>query len=441
MRWAGPSGSRAGRRTAARTRRRRGTGRRAPTRTSPRRRGSRSSGWPDSSSAPRIAPTCPSIIPDGAITSAPALGLRDRDRRVALEGRVVVDLAGVGEQAAVAVVGVLVEAVVGHQHERVADLVAQVAQRDLHHAVGVVGAANRGRPWWSGTPKRITAGHAEVGERVHLLAQALLRVLHDARHRHDRLGRVDALLHEQRRDEVVDARGGLRRPGAAARGCGAAGASAVRGTSRLDGTGQRLASSVRCRAGDRERGEEGGRRGRRWCGRSASASTRRPRPRAVSEVTGPIDTTSGCGSGSGPTTAQKLSTVDDDVNVIASTSPARTRATTRGVGRGRHRAVHRQHVDRVARARRDRRAARRAPARPGRAAPARRAPPASGNASSSDSATKRSGTRSARMPRARERARGAGTDRGDPHAGERAGVEPGGGEAAVEERVARRSPT
>ena len=39
-----------------------------------------------------------------------------------------------------AVVGVLVEAVVGHQHERVADLVAQVAQRDLHDAVGRVGA-------------------------------------------------------------------------------------------------------------------------------------------------------------------------------------------------------------------------------------------------------------------------------------------------------------
>ncbi len=38
------------------------------------------------------------------------------------------------------VVGVLVEAVVGHEHELVADLVAQVAQRDLHDAVGGVGA-------------------------------------------------------------------------------------------------------------------------------------------------------------------------------------------------------------------------------------------------------------------------------------------------------------
>ena len=57
-----------------------------------------------------------------------------------------------------AVVGVLVEAVVGHQHERVADLVAQVAQRDLHDAVGGVGAASRARPSWPGRRTAITAG-------------------------------------------------------------------------------------------------------------------------------------------------------------------------------------------------------------------------------------------------------------------------------------------
>ena len=34
----------------------------------------------------------------------------------------------------------------------------------------------------------------------------------------------------------------------------------------------------------------------------------------------------------GPTASQKLSTVDDDVNVIASTSPARTRARSAGSG-------------------------------------------------------------------------------------------------------------
>ena len=81
---------------------------------------------------------------------------------------------------------------------------------------------------------------------------------------------------------------------------------------------------------------------------AASTSTRRPRARAVSDVAGPIDTTTGCGSGTVPSTSQRLSTVDDDVNVIASTSPARTRASAVGVGLGAHRAVHGEHVDGVA---------------------------------------------------------------------------------------------
>ena len=85
----------------------------------------------------------------------------------------------------------------------VADLVAQDAQRDLHDAVGVVGRRPGGvlRRWDAEEDHR---GDAEVGERPHLLAEALLGVLHDAGHRRDRLGCVDALLHEQRRHEVVD---------------------------------------------------------------------------------------------------------------------------------------------------------------------------------------------------------------------------------------------
>ena len=102
------------------------------------------------------------------------------------------------------VVGVLVEAVVGHQHELVADLVAQVAQRDLHDAVGARRRPTPSASFAARDAEEDHRGHAEVGERPHLLAEALLRVLHDARHRDDRLGRVDALLHEQRRDEVVD---------------------------------------------------------------------------------------------------------------------------------------------------------------------------------------------------------------------------------------------
>ena len=44
------------------------------------------------SSAARIAPTWPSIIPLGAIDVGAGLGLRDRDARVALERGVVVDV-------------------------------------------------------------------------------------------------------------------------------------------------------------------------------------------------------------------------------------------------------------------------------------------------------------------------------------------------------------
>ena len=67
----------------------------------------------------------------------------------------------------------------------------------------------------------------------------------------------------------------------------------------------------------------------------ASASTRRPRARAASEVIGPIDTTVGCGSGSVPTRSQKPVTVDDDVNVIASTSPSRTASSIDSSGSAR----------------------------------------------------------------------------------------------------------
>ena len=107
-----------------------------------------------------------------------------------------------------AVVGVLVEAVVGHEHQRVPHLVAQVAQRDLHDAVGVVGARAAG-VLRGGHAEQDDRGHTEIGQRPHLLAEALLGVLHDAGHRHDRLRRVEAFLHEQRRDQIVDRQPGL----------------------------------------------------------------------------------------------------------------------------------------------------------------------------------------------------------------------------------------
>ena len=55
------------------------------------------------------------------------LRLRDRDAGVPVERRIVVDLAGPREDAAVPVVGVFVETVVGHEDERLA---SQLVERD-----------------------------------------------------------------------------------------------------------------------------------------------------------------------------------------------------------------------------------------------------------------------------------------------------------------------
>ena len=52
-------------------------------------------------------------------------------------------------------------------------------------------------------------GDAELGQLGDLLAEALAGVLDDAGQRDDRLRLVDALAHEQRSDEVIDAEAGL----------------------------------------------------------------------------------------------------------------------------------------------------------------------------------------------------------------------------------------
>ena len=159
--------------------------------------------WPAPSSAARITATWPSIIPLGAITSAPAFAWAIAMLGVPLERGVVVHVAVGADQSAVPVVGVLVEAVVGHEDERVADLVAQLAQRDLHHPVRVVGAGAAG-VLVLGDAEQDHRGDAEARERADLLAEALLGVLEDAGHRTDRLRVADAGLHEERSDEIVD---------------------------------------------------------------------------------------------------------------------------------------------------------------------------------------------------------------------------------------------
>ena len=134
--------------------------------------------------------------------------LRDGDRGVALKGGVVADVAGRREQAAVAVVGVLAHAQVSHDDAGVADLGAQVGQRELGDAHRVVA----GR-----APAVLDRGDAEYDQPAHArgrrlrgrLAQAVPSVLDDAGHRADRLRLGDAFLDEHGQHQFAGAQRGL----------------------------------------------------------------------------------------------------------------------------------------------------------------------------------------------------------------------------------------
>src|SRR5690606_15729912 len=106
------------------------------------------------------------------------------------------------QHTAVAVVGVFVQARVGHQHGVVAQLGTQVAQRDVQDAVGAAG----------GRPDRVMrGGHTEEhqpahpgGDRFHRgLAQRIPGVVHDAGHAGDRPRLGDSLGHAQRQDQLA----------------------------------------------------------------------------------------------------------------------------------------------------------------------------------------------------------------------------------------------
>ncbi len=156
-----------------------------------------------------MAATWPSIIPEGATTWAPAPAWATADLGVALEGEVVVDLAAGVEDPAVAVVGVLVEAQVGDQHQPVAQLVGQPAQGHLDDAVRIAGPAADG-VLGCGHPEEDHGRHAQRRQPVGLLDQGLGGVLDHAGQGRDGLGLVDALPHEQGGDQVG---GGQRRLG------------------------------------------------------------------------------------------------------------------------------------------------------------------------------------------------------------------------------------
>lgn len=116
---------------------------------------------------------------------------------------VVVDPSVGVEDTAVAVVGELVQAQVGHDHEVVADLGAHVPEGDLEDAVGV-GAGGAGGVLLG------VLGHAEEHDpgdpglqRLHGgLPQGVAGVLDDAGHGPDRHGFGDPLAHERGQDQV-----------------------------------------------------------------------------------------------------------------------------------------------------------------------------------------------------------------------------------------------
>ena len=138
----------------------------------------------------------------------PGPGLGERGLGVDLQGGVVVDLTPVVEDAAVAVIGVLVDAQIGDQHEIVTDLGAQVAERHLDDALRVERRTAGGV-----LRRRQTEQHhrpdAETGQLGDLLAEALPAVLDHAGQRPDRLWLADVLANEERGDEIARAHGRL----------------------------------------------------------------------------------------------------------------------------------------------------------------------------------------------------------------------------------------
>ena len=168
----------------------------------------------------------PSIMSLGATTSAPARAWETAARAISSTLESLSTRPSRVEQAAVAVVGVLAEADVGHDEQLGVRLLDR-ARGELDDALVVVGAGALG-VLRSGIPKSRTAGRPSACGVAGLLdgrgdAQAI-----DAGQRGDRLAaglRVD----EQRQDEVGRDAGASRARGRAGPASSAAGAGVWRG--------------------------------------------------------------------------------------------------------------------------------------------------------------------------------------------------------------------
>jgi hypothetical protein len=101
------------------------------------------------------------------------------------------------------VVGVLVDAEVGHENHLVTDLVAQVLQRHLDDAIGVPRLGTDG-VLLPGDPEEDDGRDAEIPQRRDLGAKAGPGVLNDAREGLHGLGFVNALTYEEGCDQIID---------------------------------------------------------------------------------------------------------------------------------------------------------------------------------------------------------------------------------------------
>jgi len=142
--------------------------------------------------------------PTGSHDLGTRSSLGERRPTVQIDRGVIVDVAGVVDDATVPVIGVLVDAQVGDHHDVVADVAAKVGQGQLHDPIGVVRTA-ADRILRRRNPEHDDALHTEFGERGDLGAQRSSTVLYDTGQRRDRHRFVDALANEQRSDQVVDA--------------------------------------------------------------------------------------------------------------------------------------------------------------------------------------------------------------------------------------------
>ena len=114
-------------------------------------------------------------------------GLGDGDLRVHLERRVVVDRAVPVEDAAVTVVGVLVDAQIGHHHHAIADRLVQVCQGQLHNPLRIEGLRADGI-LGGRDPEENERADPEIGKVSGFGEKAGSRVLHHSRQRDDRIG-------------------------------------------------------------------------------------------------------------------------------------------------------------------------------------------------------------------------------------------------------------